>query len=590
MSKVTESNDARSPGRQAGAASPIFIHSLFRSGSTYLFNVFRRSSGGYWCYQEPLHEALLKAREDPGLLVQTHRDLAERLRHPKLEKPYWWELNEVRESWQGLLEKSFIFDDAFGADPAACDALDRYLGALIGASRGRPLIEECRTFARIPMIRERNGGLHLYLWRNPWDQWWSYKVDPYFEVTSQLILNATAVPPVFDALRAQLGFVPIRDASVEAEIGHFWNRPLAPADSYALFFTLWCFALLEARAHADLLVNADHLSSSPGYRAEVLERFQARDIDSVQFEDCDIHRAYFAGRDLRFFEPIESRIYDLLLEQGYAREALDYLVETRRRFAPKGRHQDLSYTAAARRMRRDGERARATVLERESSLVEARARALELEYASKVTREQHGRLETSLSAARKSLSELERDRASLREALHEHTAALARSREDHDKATQELTEVRSELSAALDSLSELERDCASLREVLHEHTAALARSREDHDKAAQELIEVRSELSAALDEALRLRADLALVRSDLDSARSQVRVTGAELAHVQRVADGLSLELVRAGEETERWRADAESLERGLAEVYASTSWRVSAPLRWLKTRLGRAS
>ena len=541
MSKVTESNDAPSPGREAGEASAIFIHSLFRSGSTYLFNVFRRSDGGFWCYQEPLHEVLLKARENPDLLVQTHRDLAERLRHPKLEKPYWWELNEVRESWQGLLEKSFIFDDAFGRDPAACDALGRYLGALIDASRGRPVIEECRTFARIPMIRERNGGLHLYLWRNPWDQWWSYKVDPYFEVTSQLILSATTVPPVFDALREQLGFVPIRDASVEAEIGHFWNRPLAPGDSYALFFALWCFALLEAREHADLLVNADHLSSSPGYRAEVLERLHAHDIDSVQFEDCDIHRAYFAGRDLDFFEPIESRIYDLMLEQGYAREALDYLVETRRRFTPKGRHPNLAYTAAARRMRRDGERARATVVEREASLAEARARATDLEHAGKALREQHGRLETSLSAAREGLSELERDRA-------------------------------------------------SLREVLNEHTAALARSREDHDKAAQALTQVRSELSAARDEALRLREDLTLLRSDLDSARSQARVTGAELAHVQRVADGLRVELVRAGEETERWRANAESLERDLAEVYASTSWRVSAPLRWLKTRLGRTS
>ena len=35
---------------------PIFVHSVFRSGSVYIFNVFRRSKYKYYSLQEPLHE------------------------------------------------------------------------------------------------------------------------------------------------------------------------------------------------------------------------------------------------------------------------------------------------------------------------------------------------------------------------------------------------------------------------------------------------------------------------------------------------------------------------------------------------------
>jgi hypothetical protein len=35
---------------------PIFVHSIFRRASIYIFNVFRRSKYKYYSFQEPLHE------------------------------------------------------------------------------------------------------------------------------------------------------------------------------------------------------------------------------------------------------------------------------------------------------------------------------------------------------------------------------------------------------------------------------------------------------------------------------------------------------------------------------------------------------
>ena len=73
----------------SNATSPIFIHSLFRSGSTYIFNVFRDSEAGYWCYQEPLNEHLLFASDAPEKLLEIDKQTASHLRHPVLKKPYF---------------------------------------------------------------------------------------------------------------------------------------------------------------------------------------------------------------------------------------------------------------------------------------------------------------------------------------------------------------------------------------------------------------------------------------------------------------------------------------------------------------------
>ncbi|MEA3115191.1 MAG: hypothetical protein QOG58_4990, partial [Caballeronia sp.] len=44
--------------------SPLFLHSLFRSGSTYLFEKFRRTDR-FYCYQEPCNEALIDLDTNP---------------------------------------------------------------------------------------------------------------------------------------------------------------------------------------------------------------------------------------------------------------------------------------------------------------------------------------------------------------------------------------------------------------------------------------------------------------------------------------------------------------------------------------------
>ena len=80
--------------------SPIFIHSLFRAGSTYLFSRLRRSES-LFCYYESMHELVAWASEDVARLdMETRSDKMQQLHHPVLEADYFDELKRVWPAWQ----------------------------------------------------------------------------------------------------------------------------------------------------------------------------------------------------------------------------------------------------------------------------------------------------------------------------------------------------------------------------------------------------------------------------------------------------------------------------------------------------------
>lgn len=183
--------------------SPIFIHSLFRAGSTYLFNVFRRSAADYYCYQEPLHEMAIYAREEPNLLLIDHSDEKVRLlRHPKIGEIYFQELYDAWPTWKNTISVFAVYNGYFA--PPDADVGIPFWKSLIDATQRIPVFQECRTAGRIAAIKNQLGGHHIYLWRNPWDQWWSYKVVSYFDIANQLIINAPNSPPAVQALCAEL--------------------------------------------------------------------------------------------------------------------------------------------------------------------------------------------------------------------------------------------------------------------------------------------------------------------------------------------------------------------------------------------------
>lgn len=291
---------------------PIFIHSMFRAGSTYLFNAFRRVEGSpFWCYQEPLHELFSSFGENPAAWVELTSRQNSLLRHPDLGESYLAEYLPISMEIADKYRQTFPYESYFESQPSSLEELRAYLAMLCREAPARPVIQCCRTAARLPALHETFPATHVFLWRNPWDQWWSYKVLPYFDTANLIILSSPSAPPVLQELRRRIGIAPMPDCSVEKTFTRFGEKLLSSADSYRVFYALWLIALTRGLTHSDIQISIDALSTTDCYRKETLARFAEHGIYGLDFTDCHIHRGIFTQKDLEFFRPLEAEILSL---------------------------------------------------------------------------------------------------------------------------------------------------------------------------------------------------------------------------------------------------------------------------------------
>lgn len=308
--------------------SPIFIHSLWRAGSTYLFNVFRRSTVGYYCYQEPLHEILLNLNVDPGKIPDFWGNAMIELRHPKLDRPYFWEFWEIRDSLRDLFKKSFSYDDFFvDVPPGLPDDQRKYFNALIKNAKGRPVFQECRSTGRIAALKEAFGGVHIHLWREPRNQWWSFKVNNYFDATVQRIFNAGALPAVLLAVKQECGIMDFHHEDIQVEFENAFKRPLPSRQNYFAFFALWLYSFLECEKHKDVTISIDMLSADAGYRDDCSKELMNFGIEGLDFSDCSIPRMVFTQEDTALFAEVERYTFDVFLQYGYKQAELQKVEE-----------------------------------------------------------------------------------------------------------------------------------------------------------------------------------------------------------------------------------------------------------------------
>tara|TARA_A100001015_G_scaffold149468_1_gene165752 strand:- start:34 stop:477 length:444 start_codon:yes stop_codon:yes gene_type:complete len=144
--------------------TPIFIHSNFRAGSTYIFSEFRKNCQ-LNCYYEPMHELVAWASEDKDRLTLEQGDeKMSRLRHPSLNRPYFSELLDAWPSWRSSLSQEAVYGGYF-SDSFEGIGSDFYL-KLVHHSQARAVFCECRTAGRIPALKRLVGGRHSFLWRD----------------------------------------------------------------------------------------------------------------------------------------------------------------------------------------------------------------------------------------------------------------------------------------------------------------------------------------------------------------------------------------------------------------------------------------
>lgn len=524
--------------------SPIFLHSLFRAGSTYLFSVFRRSPEGYWCYQEPLHERAVLARDEPAKLLEGFSKAQARLfRHPALSTHYFQELFEVWPAWKSALHSEAVYDDYFA--PAGAELGVRYWQALIQAARGRPVFQECRTSGRIRAIRDALGGYHIYLWRNPWDQWWSYRVAAYFDAASLLVVNAPGAPEPIQLLRQELGLSSVRqDPGLTEAFAEAFSRPLTVEQSFLVFYTLWCLGLRQGSQHADLLINIDHLSDDSDYRNQLQRTLASQGVEGLDFSDCKIPQGHYSQTEQSEFRRLEDRVHGWLRAGDWSEAELDALHQYRKDFAPRhwlrqGRDIDAQSIMA------DAPRAREVALRiqddaalrfaselahRQQAETEATSQRTRAERSESWAAEQHQRADAAERALRQIRRDLER--------AHEHAVQLQAKIEVLEQQMRDATQrVGDAANAAVEQRQRAEAAEASAREERQRAEAAEASAREQQQKAAA--------VEAVVNEQQQRLAAAEAMLSELEHLRTMAQ-------HLQAERDALR----------------------------ASWSWRITLPLR----------
>jgi hypothetical protein len=313
-------------------SSPIFIHSMFRAGSTYLFSVFRRAEEQYRCYYEPLHERVAWAAKDVSRLGLESSE-ALKLRHPQLDKPYFEELKDSWHFWKDAILPDMVYGGYFSEDAQSAGV--PFYRALLGAAGPRPVFCDCRTSGRIGTLKRELGGQHIFLWRNPWDQWWSYQLDDYFETANQIILHAQPLPKALANLaRTRVigggngeGYSELRD--------EYLSRPLAFSDRYTLFYLLWCLALKEGLDYADYRLNIDTLCRGDGTAAVVEEDLARLGIDGLSFADAQCPVSVYSPEEQAQFENLENHVHGQLIESGWTEDELNEVLAERELHRPK---------------------------------------------------------------------------------------------------------------------------------------------------------------------------------------------------------------------------------------------------------------
>ena len=276
--------------------SPIFIHSLFRTGSTYIWNTFRKNPD-YHCYYEPLHQVLADVTRDD---LETALTIDFKLvNHPPIQKYYLHEYRDLFNKDEASLpyfKKSFSFDE-FCLNDKNPD-LKKYIDHLLkGAGSKIPLLQFNRSALRIRWFKNNyRKGLHVYLVRNPHDQWASYEHlykktnDPTFFIQDLMTAGLNQKSEYFKALAHYLSLSEFRSTHFEKEY-LFYKALLdlySPRERYLLFYFIWMTAFIENALNVDLLINMNRLSQNPDYRKIILEAIFKQAKADVDFEDCRI--------------------------------------------------------------------------------------------------------------------------------------------------------------------------------------------------------------------------------------------------------------------------------------------------------------
>ena len=145
---------------------PIFITGRFRSGSTFLWMIFRNLPG-VTAYYEPLNENKWFLRQN-FKVDPTHIGV----------NNYWAEYDEGLDFLGSYFKNEWTYRKLYMTEKDYDLKLYKYISHLIKAAKGRPVLQFNRIDFRLPWVKANFPNARiLHIIRNPREQWMSILKD-----------------------------------------------------------------------------------------------------------------------------------------------------------------------------------------------------------------------------------------------------------------------------------------------------------------------------------------------------------------------------------------------------------------------------
>lgn len=258
--------------------TPVFLHGLWRSGSTYIWSRFRACNETY-CFYEPLHQGLGKITHD-----RIKRDTPEIIAgnaHPSMAQPYFSEYAPLIKRRGVTNYRSRLTAHNYILNPEDQDsALNEYLNTLIRyavTKNKTAILGFNRTALRLGWLKNNIPSYNIHIDRDPRHVWASYQNHKekgnytFFEGWLS-VLEKNADHPLFRPLAETL---PLRSAwqQITTKPKRFYRPVLdnmSTEKTYSMVFYMWLISGIHALSYADMVIDMDQGGVS-GY-TEKLEK------------------------------------------------------------------------------------------------------------------------------------------------------------------------------------------------------------------------------------------------------------------------------------------------------------------------------
>jgi hypothetical protein len=269
---------------------PIFIHAMWRTGSTYIWNKFRQQRQ-YRAYIEPLHESLTKPREQ--IIAAQTAERVQGLRHPRLDRFYFDEFPFMPVGGVEFFEKALSYERYCLEEDCEDQTLHRYICNLIAFARenGRtPVLQFNRSLLRAGWLTRKFSPINILLLRRPLNVWKSFlSYGSYSFITLFTLLlgqNQFKAPLTLLPRWVEIPFQVCDTIEMEYDFYGLIGAKIAPI-LYPAFFDFYVLSTIQCAKIADCILDMDELSRNPSARQSASEKLMNLGI-SLGFDDCSV--------------------------------------------------------------------------------------------------------------------------------------------------------------------------------------------------------------------------------------------------------------------------------------------------------------